>query len=60
MAEKRIKVSDLSGKEIEDPKLEASLTVEFADKRRGKYHLDLTQDEALELSSKGSKIVEAA
>lgn len=57
MAEKRIKISDLSGKEIEDPKTEASILVEFADKRRGQFRLDVTQEEALDFAAKGAKVV---
>lgn len=57
MGQRTIKFSDLSGTEIEDPKEEATITIEFADKRRGQYRLDVTQDEALEFSQKGSKVV---
>lgn len=57
MGKRVIKFSDLSGKEIEDPKLEATITVEFNDKRRGKYELDVTQEEALEMAAKGEKVV---
>jgi len=63
MGQRIIKFSDLSGKEIEDPKMEATITIEFADKRRGRFVLDVTQDEANELADKGTKVttvVEAA
>jgi hypothetical protein len=59
VAEKRILVSDLSGKEIGDRKDAASVTVEFADKRRGQYHLDVTKDEGDDLAAKGTKVVES-
>lgn len=56
MSEKRILISDLSGKEIPDMKEAASITVAFADRRRGQYHLDVTKDEAEEYASKGARV----
>lgn len=60
MGQRIVKYSDLSGEEIQDPKEEAAIIVEFSDKRRGRYHLDVTKSEAEELSSKGTRILEHA
>jgi hypothetical protein len=57
MGQRVIKFSDLSGTEITDPKEEATVLVEFADKRRGQYHLDVTQAEAESFAEKGHKVV---
>jgi hypothetical protein len=48
MARKTIRVSDLSGAEIEDGK-GATLRVTFDDARRGAREMDLTGDEAEKL-----------
>ena len=54
MAKKTIRVSDLSGDEIETGS-GATITVKFADARRGVYVLDVTEAEAEDLGSKGRK-----
>jgi len=54
MAKRTMLVSDLSGKEIEEGK-GASISVKFADARKGVYVLDVTEAEAEELGRKGRK-----
>jgi len=54
MARKTVFVSDLSGKEIQEGK-DATITIRFADARKGIYVLDVTDDEAEELGRKGRK-----
>ena len=54
MARKTVVVSDLSGKAIADGKA-ATVTIRFADARKGIYVLDLTEQEAEELGGKGRK-----
>lgn len=59
MGKRVMTFSDLSGKEMEDPKETATLTVAFFDKRRGTYQLDITKDEAEEYVAKGVKVTES-
>lgn len=54
MARKLVYVSDLSGKSIEEGK-GATITIKFADSRRGIYVLDVSDAEAEELGQKGRK-----
>jgi hypothetical protein len=54
MARKSIFVSDLSGREIPDGK-GALISVKFRDARKGTYVLDVTEDEADEISRMGRK-----
>ena len=54
MAKKIVFVSDLSGKEIAEGK-GATISIKFADARKGTYVLDVTDDEAEELGQKGRK-----
>lgn len=56
MSKRTVIVSDIGGAEIADPKDAATITIEFADKRRGLYRLDATYDEAQELAGKGLKL----
>lgn len=55
MGKRTVTYSDLSGKELDDPKDTATMTIEFHDKRRGAYCLDITKDEAESFAAKGSK-----
>ena len=54
MARKTVVVSDLSGQAIADGKA-ATITIRFADARKGIYVLDVTEQEAEELGGKGRK-----
>ena len=54
MAKKTIHISDLSGKEVLEGK-GATISIKFADARKGTYVLDVTDDEAEELGQKGRK-----
>jgi hypothetical protein len=54
MARKTVFVSDLSGEAIADDKA-ATVTIRFADARKGVYVLDATEEEAEELGRKGRK-----
>ena len=54
MARKTIFVSDLSGKEI-DEKNAATVTIRYADARRGQVVLDVNANEVDDLAAKGSK-----
>jgi len=54
MARKTVFVSDLSGGQIEDGK-GATISIRFADARKGVYVLDVTDQEAEELGQKGRK-----
>lgn len=54
MAKKSIYISDLSGQPIAEGK-GATITIKFADSRRGIYVLDVTDGEAEELGRKGRK-----
>jgi hypothetical protein len=55
MAKKVVRVSDISGKEIEDGK-GATIRVSFQDARRGSYEVDATADEAAEIGRKGRQV----
>lgn len=54
MARKTIFVSDLTGKTI-DEKDAATLTIKYADSRRGQVVLDVNAGEVADLASKGTK-----
>ena len=54
MARKTIFVSDLSGNEI-DEKNAATVTIKYADARRGQVVLDVNASEVDELARKGAK-----
>jgi hypothetical protein len=54
MAKKTVFVSDLSGNEIAEGK-SATISIKFADARKGTYVLDVTDEEAEELGQKGRK-----
>jgi len=54
MARKTVFVSDLTGKEI-DEKNAATVTIRYADARRGQVVLDVNAGEVDELASKGTK-----
>jgi hypothetical protein len=54
MAKKTIHISDLSGKEVPEGK-GATISIKFADARKGTYVLDVTDSEAEELGQKGRK-----
>lgn len=54
MARKTVVVSDLSGKAIDEGKA-ATISIRFADARKGTYVLDVTEEEAEELGQKGRK-----
>lgn len=54
MARKTIFVSDLTGKEI-DEKNAATVTIRYADARRGQVVLDVNAAEVEDLASKGTK-----
>jgi hypothetical protein len=54
MARKTILVSDFSTKEI-DEKNAATVTIRYADARRGQVILDVNADEVDDLASKGRK-----
>ena len=54
MAKKTIFVSDLTGREI-DEKDAATVTIRYADARRGQIVLDVNASEVDDLASKGQK-----
>ena len=54
MAKKTVRVSDISGKEIEEGK-GATIRVTFEDARRG-YEVDATAEEAIEIGRKGRQV----
>ena len=54
MARKTIYVSDLTGKEISE-KDAATVTITYADARRGVVRLDVNAAEVEEMASKGTK-----
>jgi hypothetical protein len=54
MAKKTIYVSDLTGKAI-DEKDAATVTIKYADARRGQVVLDVNAHEVSDLASKGVK-----
>jgi hypothetical protein len=55
MAKKTVRVSDISGQEIEDGK-GATIRVTFEDARRGNYEVDATAEEAVEIGRKGRQV----
>jgi hypothetical protein len=54
MARKTIFISDLTGKPI-DEKNAATVTIKYADARKGQVVLDVNADEVAELAGKGTK-----
>ena len=54
MAKKTIFISDLTGKPI-DEKNAATLTIRYADARRGQVVLDVNADDVVDLAAKGVK-----
>jgi hypothetical protein len=52
IAKKTIHISDLSGKEVPEGK-GATISIKFADARKGTYVLDVTDDEGQELGQEG-------
>ncbi len=54
MARKTIFVSDLSGKSIDEQDA-ATVTIKYADARRGQVVLDVNADEVADLAAKGTK-----
>lgn len=54
MARKTIYVSDLTGKDI-DEKNAATVTIRYADARRGQVVLDVNADEVADLAAKGTR-----
>ena len=54
MARKTIYVSDLTGNEI-DEKNAATVTIRYADARRGQVVLDVNADEVADLAAKGTR-----
>lgn len=54
MARKTIHISDLSGQTISEGS-GATITIKFADARKGTYVLDVTDAEGEELGQKGRK-----
>lgn len=54
MARKTVYVSDLTGKEISDGD-SATVTITYADTRRGVVKLDVNADEVADLAAKGTK-----
>jgi hypothetical protein len=54
VAKKTIHISDMSGKQIAEGK-SATISIKFADARKGTYVLDVTESEAEELGQKGRK-----
>ena len=53
MARKTIIVSDISGKEIPDPKDAATVTITYGDARKGLIRLEALASEVAELAGKG-------
>jgi hypothetical protein len=54
MAKKTVHISDLSGAEIPEGS-GATITIKFADARKGQYVLDVSDSEGEELGRKGRK-----
>jgi hypothetical protein len=54
MARKTIHISDLSGTEVPEGR-GATVSIKFADARKGTYVLDVTDEEAEEIGQKGRK-----
>lgn len=55
MAKRTIIVSDISGKEIADPKDAATLTISYGDARKGVVRLEVLASEVADLASKGTQ-----
>ena len=55
MARKTVLVSDISGREVRDPKDSAQVTIRYGDARRGRVELDVLASEVDDLASKGRK-----
>jgi hypothetical protein len=55
VARKSIIVSDISGREIRDPKDSAKVAISYGDARRGRVELDVLASEVDDLASKGRK-----
>lgn len=55
MAQRTVFVSDLSGNEIPEGK-GAKIRITFADARKGSAELDVTDQEAEDLATKGRKV----
>lgn len=55
MARKSIIVSDISGREIRDPKDAAKVVINYGDARRGRIELDALASEVDDLANKGTK-----
>jgi hypothetical protein len=55
MAKKMVRVSDISGKEIEEGK-GATIRVSFEDARRGNYEVDATAEEGVDIGRKGRQV----
>jgi hypothetical protein len=54
MARRQIFVSDLTGKEIADPKDGATVTITYSDARKGVVRLDVLASEIEDIASKGT------
>jgi hypothetical protein len=54
MARKTIFVSDLTGKTIDETD-SATVTIKYADARRGQVVLDVNADEVADMAAKGTK-----
>jgi hypothetical protein len=54
MARKTVLVSDLTGKEIDEPNA-AQLVINYRDARRGRVVLDVNADEVDDLARRGTK-----
>jgi hypothetical protein len=54
MARRMVVVSDLTGNEV-DEKNAATVTIRYADARRGQVVLDVNADEVADLAAKGTK-----
>ena len=54
MARETIHISDLSGTEVPEGR-GATVSIKFADARKGTYVLDVTDEEAEEIGQKGRK-----
>lgn len=54
MARKTIFVSDLTGREIDEEDA-ATLTIKYADARRGQVVLDVNANEVADLAAKGTR-----
>ena len=55
MARKTVLVSDLTGKEISDPKDSAQVVIKYGDARRGQVTLDVLASEVEDLAKNGTK-----